>query len=210
MALFARRRPLVPNPELPVASPPADRRTFLALLSSGVTGAALLAAWPEMASAAEYAERAMAAPRRPRVTTFDAASSRDIEAAASQIIPSDGTPGAREAGVIHFIDKLVGGTAPELKAPLAGLVAALNGEAAKRFPGAGRFATLTGAQQHELMEWLDQSQPGHFGLIRGLTLTGMFCNPSYGGNQGKVGWKLLGFQDQFSWAPPFGYYDRDR
>ena len=23
----------------------------------------------------------------------------------------------------------------------------------------------------------------------------------------KIGWKLLGFEDQFYYAPPFGYYD---
>lgn len=193
-----------------MTAPPADRRTFLALLSSGVTGAALMAAWPEAVAAAEYAGRAVAQPQPPRIRNLSADAARDLEAAASQVIPSDGTPGAREAGVIYFIDKLLGIEAAELKEPLAGAVAALNGEAAKRFPGAGRFARLTDARQHELMVWLEKEQRQLFGLVRQLTISGTFCNPSYGGNQGKVGWKLLGFQDQFSWAAPFGWYDRDR
>ncbi|MGH8237656.1 MAG: hypothetical protein ACREXP_11635 [Steroidobacteraceae bacterium] len=29
------------------------------------------------------------------------------------------------------------------------------------------------------------------------------------GNLDGVGWKLLGFQDQHIFEPPFGYYDRD-
>jgi len=24
-----------------------------------------------------------------------------------------------------------------------------------------------------------------------------------------VGWKWIGFDDRFSWAPPFGWYDRN-
>ena len=44
--------------------------------------------------------------------------------------------------------------------------------------------------------------------LRGLTMLGMFSNPSYGGNFEKSGWKMLGFVDQFAWTPPFGYYDR--
>ena len=112
--------------------------------------------------------------------------------------------------MLYFIDKLVGGAAPELKTPLQEMVATLNGEAAKRFGARARLATVSNARQHELVAWLEKEHGDQFGLGRGLTVSGMFGNPSYGGNQGKVGWKLLGFQDQFSWAPPFGYYDRDR
>ena len=36
----------------------------------------------------------------------------------------------------------------------------------------------------------------------------MFSNPSYGGNRGGIGWKLLGFEDQHIFDPPFGYYDQ--
>jgi gluconate 2-dehydrogenase gamma chain len=35
----------------------------------------------------------------------------------------------------------------------------------------------------------------------------MLSNPEYGGNFNKMGWKLIGFDDRFSWAPPFGWYD---
>ena len=37
----------------------------------------------------------------------------------------------------------------------------------------------------------------------------MFSLPEYGGNRDGVGWKLLGFEDQHVFQPPFGYYDRD-
>jgi gluconate 2-dehydrogenase subunit 3-like protein len=46
-----------------------------------------------------------------------------------------------------------------------------------------------------------------FGVLRGFTLTGFLCDPSMGGNKDRVGWKLIGFEDQFLYMPPFGYYD---
>ena len=39
-------------------------------------------------------------------------------------------------------------------------------------------------------------------------MLGMFSHPVHGGNYQKIGWKLIGYVDQYSWAPPFGYYDR--
>ena len=48
-----------------------------------------------------------------------------------------------------------------------------------------------------------------FGQTRFATVVGMFGNPSYGGNAGEVGWKLLGFQAHGIYPPPFGYYDAE-
>ena len=47
-----------------------------------------------------------------------------------------------------------------------------------------------------------------FGIALGV-LTGVFAVSEYGGNAGKVGWKLIGFEDRYAWQPPFGYYDSD-
>jgi gluconate 2-dehydrogenase gamma chain len=40
---------------------------------------------------------------------FDPATAAEIEAIAAQIIPDDDTPGARQAGVIQFIDRALAG-----------------------------------------------------------------------------------------------------
>ena len=29
----------------------------------------------------------------------------------------------------------------------------------------------------------------------------------HGGNQDKIGWKLIGYDDSLNFRPPFGYYD---
>ena len=39
-------------------------------------------------------------------------------------------------------------------------------------------------------------------------MLGMFSHPEHGGNYNKIGWKLIGYVDQYSWSSPFGYYDR--
>ncbi len=48
-----------------------------------------------------------------------------------------------------------------------------------------------------------------FETVRAHTIMGFFADPSYGGNYDKMGWKLIGFQDDFYFKPPFGYYDRE-
>ena len=42
-----------------------------------------------------------------------------------------------------------------------------------------------------------------------MTLIGLFALPQYGGNRNGIGWRLIGFDDQHAFSPPFGYYDRD-
>ena len=65
----------------------------------------------------------------------------------------------------------------------------------------------TAAQQDLLLKTIEQTP--FFGQVRFGTVVGMFANPSYGGNQNQVGWKLLGFQAHGIYQPPFGYYDAE-
>ena len=48
-----------------------------------------------------------------------------------------------------------------------------------------------------------------FNLLRAYVLTGFFSDPADGGNKNQIGWKLIGFKDDFYYAPPFGYYDAE-
>ena len=68
---------------------------------------------------------------------------------------------------------------------------------------------MTSAQQIAVMRTLDKINHDVFEPMRQAVIAGMFANPSYGGNAGKVGWKLIGFEDRFIWQPPFGFYDTD-
>src|SRR5579863_7101150 len=63
-----------------------------------------MAAWPDGISTLRHAQTA-AGSRNPRFETLDVDTAAEVEALAAQIIPSTGGPGAREAGVIYFIDR---------------------------------------------------------------------------------------------------------
>ena len=129
----------------------------------------------------------------------------EFDAFSAQIIPSDDTPGAREANVIHFTDYVLSTIDSDQQAPVKDAFKALHEQVAKTVPGASSFAALTSAQQIEVVKAMEKTEA--FGVLRGFTLTGFFCDPSMGGNKDKVGWKLIGFEDLFLYKPPFGYYD---
>lgn len=184
------------------------RRKFLQA-SGGTFGAAWLALhWPEVAAAAQHAHEAAAAPTADAgFKVLTPAQARDVEAIAAQIVPSGDTPGAREAGVVHFIDAIHAGLysarAPELLQGLAAFQAAF----AAGHPGQGQFADLPGPQQVEYLKGIETTP--FFGQLRFLTVFGLLALPSYGGNRDRLGWRLVGFVDRHVWEPPFGHYDRE-
>ena len=131
----------------------------------------------------------------------------DVDAIAAQIIPTDDTPGAREARVVSFVDKALATWAAPLREPFAGGLDALNAEVERRWPGTGRFAALAPPRQTELLR--GQEQTPFFQQMRFATIAGMFSLPAYGGNADRIGWRLIGFDDRHSWQPPFGDYDAE-
>jgi gluconate 2-dehydrogenase gamma chain len=138
---------------------------------------------------------------------FSPEEAADVEAISALIIPTDATPGAREARVVYFIDNSLAKWASATRADFLKGLNELNADAAKRWPGAGRFATLPAESQTALLTAWDKERKPFFDVVRNATVTGMFSLPEYGGNADKVGWKLLGFEDRYVWHPPFGSYD---
>ncbi len=132
----------------------------------------------------------------------------EFGAIADRILPpDDGEPGAGEAGVIHFIDRAFEGfQADGLEAAREGL-AELQRLAETRYPGEGPFSRLGPDRQDALLREIEDG--GFFAQMRFLTVAGMFALPGHGGNRGKAGWRLLGFEDRFVWRPPFGHYDAE-
>lgn len=131
----------------------------------------------------------------------------DLEAVTGQIIPTDDTPGAREAGVVYFIDAGLGTFLAGVAVPLADGLADIRSKVAEQFPDETSFAALDNDQQLQVMEII-QSE-GYFGLIQYITMLGMLSHPKYGGNRDKIGWKMMRFDDRHAWVPPFGYYDAE-
>ncbi|MBM3735994.1 MAG: gluconate 2-dehydrogenase subunit 3 family protein [Acidobacteria bacterium] len=163
-----------------------------------------LATPAELAQAWQHAHEAAAAPPA-KLNVLDPEMAREIEALTSRIIPSDGSPGAREAGVIYFIDRALGGWQSEhLPAYRRGMteVQALR---TRMFPNSSSIAALSEADQDRLIAAFDQTP--FFSLLRTHTAFGFLGSPAYGGNRGGAGWAHIGFEDRASFSPPFGYYD---
>ncbi len=184
-----------------------DRRKFLAAGLRGAGGAWATLHWPAILAAAEHAAhmRASDAPAKLEILTADQAA--EIEAAASRIIPTDETPGAREAGVIYFLDRALRTfAAGNLEDYVKGLPV-LQAKAQELYPGVAKFSQATPEQQDAVLKALEKEP--FFDLIRMHTVMGFLADPIRGGNRGEIGWKLIGFDDSPAFTPPFGYYDRD-
>jgi gluconate 2-dehydrogenase gamma chain len=184
-----------------------SRRIFLRVMGGALGGAWLTLDLSKVAAAAHAAQRAHEEPGQPSTAFLSQAELADVDAITAQIIPSDSTPGAREAGVALFIDRALatffGRLAPDFRSQLA----AFRLRCQAQHPEVSSFAALTPAQQTDFLQQVERTP--FFGRMRLLTLVGLFAMPKYGGNRGGVGWQLLGFQDQHIFSPPFGYYDRD-
>jgi gluconate 2-dehydrogenase gamma chain len=127
----------------------------------------------------------------------------EISAIASQIIPSDDSPGAREAGVIYFIDRALATFDADKRGLYTKGLEDAERKRAELFPGSKNIAELHAEQQIRLLEAIETTE--FFEQVRTHCIMGFFGNPSYGGNRDLAGWKLIGFEDHFE--PPFGYYD---
>jgi len=178
------------------------RRTFLIRSGRTLAGTGALFSLPAAVATWATACSPRETGRRFRVLTDSEGA--DIEAIAARIIPSDDSPGAAEAGVIHFIDAALSEFEAESLAPLRSSLAELRADL-QQTDGQPSFAALPVDRQIAVLRGIDQTE--FFETIRYLTLAGMFSHPSYGGNRDEIGWRLIGFDSQGPKSPPFGYYD---
>jgi gluconate 2-dehydrogenase gamma chain len=134
---------------------------------------------------------------------------RDLDAITALILPTDDTPGAREAHVVDFIDRALGSFAADQRPLFAAGLSDLNARSTRLRPRAASFADLAPGDAIALLQELEAEKSEFFEAVRVATISGFLANPEYGGNAGKVGWKLIGFEDRFVWSAPFGWYDAD-
>ena len=99
-----------------------------------------------MVSAATHAHAAAASPSPAKFDFFTPEEAVEVEAIASRIIPSDETPGAKEAGVVYFIDRaLVTFAADAQKVYREGLPG-VQAQVQELFPGVNKFSAATTEQ----------------------------------------------------------------
>jgi hypothetical protein len=81
-----------------------SRRSLLQAIAAIIASTATPLGWTEVAHAMD-AHSAQLPRADDKLAFFSASDASDVEAVAAQIIPTDGSPGAREAGAVYFIDR---------------------------------------------------------------------------------------------------------
>jgi len=183
-----------------------SRRQFLQSASALSGIAYLRLTGPALAAIAQAACAAKQESASYRV--LGSVEAADFEAIAARIIPTTDTPGATEAGVIHFFDNAFADEmSDQLDGARAGL-AAFNAAIEASGSTADRFSDLDTDSQDAFLHTQDTSE--FFGLVRLMTIFGFFSMGQYGGNQDQIGWDLIGFEGHHgAWTYPFGYYDAE-
>jgi gluconate 2-dehydrogenase gamma chain len=154
-----------------------------------------------------------------------------LEAAVARLVPKDDLgPGALEAGAVRYIDRqLAGAWGAGARLYTAGpwrdgektqgyqlpftpaqlfrhAMRSIEGDLAAR----GGFAKLPAAEQDAYLRRLEKGEvklepvpaKTFFDHLLQATMEGFLADPSYGGNQGMVGWRLVGFPGAYA-----NYYD---
>jgi gluconate 2-dehydrogenase gamma chain len=194
--------PAFQRPGAPRALPRASRR---AVLASGVGLAVALALCDAEEVRAAIAAAADGADSEYRY--FTAAEAELVDALTAQIVPTDATPGAREAGVVRFIDRALASFFAPLAADLRAGLMDFERHCAAAHPERDRYPRWPADQQTAWLYTVDRTPL--FIRLQELTVLGLLTRPDYGGNRDGIGWQLIGFSDQHGYAPPFGHYDRD-
>ena len=113
-----------------------------------------------------------------------------LTAAIDRLIPPDDIgPGAAEAGVAIYIDRLLAGSGATFLSIYQDGLAALDGTD-------GDFATMSAADQDTLLTSVEagdvaDAPAGFFPLMLEHTRQGMFGDPIHGGNREFAGWDLI-------------------
>ena len=188
-----------------MATKPISRRSFLKSTGVLAKGSFIVLTTPALLAACQRAEENLSS-SEPTFKTLNNIESKELRAIAARIIPTDETPGAEEAGVIYFIDAVLGDDREDEYARVRLALREIQAMSAVKFDAA-YFSDMTAPQQDEVLTQMETTS--FFATVRYLTIAGMFSLPEYGGNKDKIGYQLIGFNDAHAWAPPYGFYDAD-
>jgi gluconate 2-dehydrogenase gamma chain len=176
------------------------RREFLTLTATSAGGLVLYTLGRPLSLASE--DKTVRVPLR----FFTEEEALDVGAASARIYPSDESgPGAKEAGVVIYIDRQLAGpygrdrdrytqppfdenAPPELGYQGKATPREIYREGLKLIAGLNR---LQPSEQDEKLRSIEKTY--FFTLLRAHTIEGMFCDPMHGGNVDMVGWQEIGF-----------------
>lgn len=155
-------------------------------------GTVALTSWPALA--VRKVENSLA----PGCRVFTVSQAALVAAIVEQIVPADEYPGAKEAGVVEFIDGILAGPFGKFyKERYERGLRTVDELTQARF--ASNFASLTSDQQVSILKALESdngiNSTGRefFGLIVQHTFEGYYGDPEHGGNRGGASWRMIGF-----------------
>ena len=119
------------------------------------------------------------------------------------LIPPDDYPGAYEAGVCDYLERLYQtDLASQLEFCAAGLDCV---DTESRFRFATTFADLTRDRQSSILQAIETgnvlalwpiSPTQFFNLLVTTTAEGYYSDPQQGGNRGSISWEMTGFESR--------------
>jgi gluconate 2-dehydrogenase gamma chain len=178
------------------------RRQFLLLSATSVGGVLFYTLDRRLLRLSAQDDKSVRIPLR----FFTQKEALTVAAACARIFPSDETgPGAREAGVVIFIDRQLAGPwgrdrhrytqgpfnddAPEeMGYQGKATPREIYRQGLKQLAGLSRLSPV---QQDARLQEIETGQ--FFNLLRRNTIEGMFCDPLHGGNVDMLGWQMIGF-----------------
>jgi gluconate 2-dehydrogenase gamma chain len=146
-----------------------------------------------IAEAQQHAHQAATAGTSTNLQSFSVEEAAELEALTSLIIPSGSTPGAREAGVIYFIDRALATFDRDKREAYRQGLRMAQARRKELFPGSISIASLRPEDQLRLAGAIEHT--AFFDMLRIHTVIGFLARPEYGGNRDQVGWTLIGFKE---------------
>ena len=124
-----------------------SRRSFLVDSVTSLNAAWVAANYTGILAAQEYVRQAARVKELPGLAFFTSAQAAEIEAMTAQIVPTDETPGAREARCVYFIDRALTTFAHNSQSAYTQGLRELQTKAQQLYPDAGNFSALGSDQQ---------------------------------------------------------------
>ena len=132
--------------------------------------------------------------------SFPEEEGRCIEAICDQFIPEDDYPGAVDAGVVRFIDKLLYQRFPELAEKYVEGISSLQRYCSETYKQ--KFTQLDKGQQADILRqmeknglpadyWTGISQTSFFEMVLKHTMQGYYGSPRHGGNKDYASYRMM-------------------
>jgi gluconate 2-dehydrogenase gamma chain len=121
---------------------------------------------------------------------FTGAEARTVDAICEQLIPADRDPGAKQAGVVNYIDIQLTKAFRKHRAAYRKGLAGVDTTSRSKF--SKRFVDLSPEQQRDVLNAVEENSRAFFDLILTHTRQGFYGDPRHGGNRKMASWKMIG------------------